>query len=177
MKINKPFDELKQIFNDEHSREKLISKKYLIDFKRNKVSNIKRITVENFLPTGVMKEESIMCTYMPDSKYRYRLKFVKTNEGLIKFKVKIPSIIGIVFIGGILGLRFINEHGLKGIFLGIFLFYLISLISKSFIANGIKRRIINQWEEVIDKKIFSNTSKEITSDETFELNNSKEDNS
>ena len=71
MIINKQFDELKQIFNDEQQTENLIAKKYLVNLKKKKIENIK------------IEENSINCTYSPDNKYSYKLKFVKTGEGLI----------------------------------------------------------------------------------------------
>jgi hypothetical protein len=136
MIINKQFDELKQIFNDEQQTENLIAKKYLVNLKKKKIENIK------------IEENSINCTYSPDNKYSYKLKFVKTGEGLIEFSVKIPSLVFLVLVGGLIGSRFIDEVGIIGIILGIGLFFMISLVFKSFVKNGIKNRIIKNWDEV-----------------------------
>ncbi len=139
MIINKQFDELKQIFNDEQQTENLIAKKYLVNLKKKKIENIK------------IEENSINCTYSPDNKYSYKLKFVKTGEGLIEFNVKIPSLVFLVLVGGLIGSRFIDEVGIIGIILGIGLFFMISLVFKSFVKNGIKNRIIKNWDEVNSK--------------------------
>lgn len=161
MIINKPFEELKQIFNDENLREKLISKKYLIDFKKRKITEI------NF------DKSQISCTYSPN-RYSYVLKFKKTNEGLINFSVRLPSLIVIILIGGIMGMRFIDDYGFVGVFLGIFLVFLISLLSKRFIANGIKKRIIKNWnntiktENKIDHQTTSNYNLTLNEEEILE---------
>ncbi len=148
MIINKPFEELKQIFNDEKLREKLISKKYLIDFKKIKITEIN------------IDESLISCNYSPDTRYSYILKFKKTNDGLIDFSVRLPSLIVVILIGGIMGLRFIDDYGIKGIFLGIFLLFLVSLLFKRFIANGVKSRIIKNWNNTIitENKIDAQTT-------------------
>jgi hypothetical protein len=139
MIINKQFDELKQIFNDAQQTENLIAKKYLVNLKKKKIENIK------------IEGNSINCTYSPDNKYSYKLKFVKTGEGLIEFSVKIPSLVYLVVVGGLIGSRFIDEVGIIGIILGIGLFFVISLVFKSFVKNGIKNRIIKNWDEVNSK--------------------------
>lgn len=136
MEINKSFDELKQIFSNEELAEKLIPKKNFLDLKNKKINSIK------------IEENSISCTYSIDSKYSYNLKFIKTDDGLITFSVNMPALVYLIPIGGFIGYRFMDDFGVIGIFLGIGLFFLISLIFKSSVKNGIKKRMIKRWNDV-----------------------------
>lgn len=136
MRLEKPFEELLRIFQN-GSAEDLISKSYLIDLKKNKVSGIQ------------IEENRISCTYSPDSKYTYRLMFERTEDGMTEFNVNMPSLYILVLVGGIIGLRFKDDFGLYGIAVGVIAFFGIAKLFKGILQNSIKSRIIARWAEFV----------------------------
>jgi len=54
----------------------------------------------------------------------------------------------IIIVGGLLGLRFINEFGWIGILIGVGVFYLATKILLAFVKEGIVERMNKRWDEV-----------------------------
>ena len=135
-KIEKSFDDLKIIFANEELAEKLISKKYIFDLHKKKIESI---TIE---------ENIIRCTYSPDSIYSFKLIFERNSINQIDFSLTNSSVILIIIVGGLLGLRFINEFGWIGILIGVGVFYLATKILLAFVKDGIVERMNKRWDEV-----------------------------
>ncbi|MCX6191399.1 MAG: hypothetical protein NT109_03870 [Flavobacteriia bacterium] len=135
-KIEKSFDDLKKIFANEELAEKLISKKYIFDLHKKKIESI---TIE---------ENIIRCTYSPDSRYSFKLIFERNTNNQIDFSLTNSSVILIIIVGGLLGLRFINEFGWIGILIGVGVFYLATKILLAFVKDGIVERMNKRWDEV-----------------------------
>ena len=135
-KIEKSFDDLKIIFANEELAEKLISKKYIFDLHKKKIESI---TIE---------ENIIRCTYSPDSRYSFKLIFERNTNNQIDFSLTNSSVILIIIVGGLLGLRFINEFGWIGILIGVGVFYLATKILLAFVKDGIVERMNKRWDEV-----------------------------
>ena len=135
-KIEKSFDDLKIIFANEELAEKLISKKYIFDFHKKKIEGIS------------IEENIIRCTYSPDSRYSFKLIFERNSINQIDFSLTNSSVILIIIVGGLLGVRFIREFGWVGILIGVGIFYLATKIMLAFVKDGIVERINKRWDEV-----------------------------
>ena len=100
MEIQRKFDDLRVYMGDQFKAEKLIAKKgFSMILPGKKVTNI-----------SIMDTE-IKCVYRIDSKYKYNLKFTKTQNGNIDFKLSFPSLFYLLVIGALLGFRFIDTMG------------------------------------------------------------------
>ena len=135
-KIEKSFDDLKKIFATKELAEKLISKKYIFDLHKNKIESIS------------IEENIIRCTYSPDSRYSFKLIFERNSINQIDFSLTNSSVILIIIVGGLLGVRFIREFGWVGILIGVGIFYLATKIMLAFVKEGIVERINERWDEV-----------------------------
>ena len=135
-KIEQSFDDLKKIFANEELAEKLISKKYIFDLNKKKIESIS------------IEENIIRCTYSPDSRYSFKLIFERNSINQIDFSLTNSSVILIIIVGGLLGLRFINEFGWIGILIGVGVFYLATKILLAFVKDGIVERMNKRWDEV-----------------------------
>jgi hypothetical protein len=129
-KIEKSFDDLKNIFANEELVEKLISKKYIFNLHKKKIESI---TIE---------ENIIQCTYSPDSIVKsYKLIFEKNTINQIDFTLKIPFGFFAIILITYLAIHNLIEFGWVGIFIGIGIYYLAILIYKYIVKQGIIDRI------------------------------------
>lgn len=139
MEIRKKFDDLVVIMNDPFKAEKLISKKFKLDLYakfNNKVTEI------------IIDEYEVKCSYNVDAFYKFNLKFKKTSDGYIDFSLSAPSLFYLIIIGGILGIRLIDNIGYIGIFIGVGVFALISYGYKSYLQQSIWNRINERWNQI-----------------------------
>ena len=138
MEIRQKFDDLIDIMNDPFKAEELISKKHKLDLYgkiNNKVSSI-FIDEDNGL---------IKCTYNLDGFYKFNLKFIRTIDGYVDFKLSAPSLIYLIIIGAILGFRLSSTMGYMGIVVGVGVFAIISYIYKLYLQKTIWTRINKRW--------------------------------
>jgi hypothetical protein len=144
MRIEKPFDQLKEVFNDPDKVVRLIDKKPMLElFKRtNIISEIK------------ISDNSITCDHNPGGKYTWNLVFNRTDDGCIEFESSVPFSQFLV-LGGLLifGRLFARGADFEGYFIGFLLLVLIYLLGK-YVFNGfnskkIAKRITERWDQVV----------------------------
>ena len=139
MEIQRKFDDLRFYMGDQFKAEKLIAKKgFSMILPGKKVTNI-----------SIMDTE-IKCVYRIDSKYKYNLKFTKTQNGNIDFKLSFPSLFYLLVIGALLGFRFIDTMGFFGVILGVLIFFIINLLIKNYLQSKVWYRINDNWKEIVD---------------------------
>jgi hypothetical protein len=124
---------------DQFKAEKLIAKKgFSTILSGNKVTDIS------------IGESEISCVYNLDRKYKYNLKFTKTHNGNIDFKLSFPSLIYLLLIGALIGFRFMDTMGFFGVILGVLIFYIINLLVKNYLQSKVWYRINDNWKEVVE---------------------------
>lgn len=139
MEIQRKFDDLRIYMGDQFKAEKLIAKKgFSTILPGNKVTDI------------TIGESEITCVYRIDSKYKYNLKFTKTQNGNIDFKLSFPSLFYLLLIGAFVGFRFMDNMGFFGVILGVLIFFIINLLLKNYLQSKVWYRINDNWKEIID---------------------------
>ncbi len=141
MIINKKFEILLEIMQTPGLARKLMGPKFKIP--AMDVVDIK------------CNDTEITCVYMPDSRYKFNFKFIKTDNGEIEFSVSQASSSWILVMGIIVGIFMFIKIGFFGLFFGLGLYLLFSFgyvyYYRYTVSERISKRIDNIKNEITAK--------------------------
>lgn len=137
MEIQRKFDDLRVYMGDQFKAEKLIAHKRISTLPGNKVRDI------------IIGENEVKCVYVT-GKFKYNLKFTKTEVGNIDFKLSLASMYYLLIMGALIGLRFIDDMGFWGVIVGVLIFYIINIIMVNYLQSKVWYRINDNWKEIVD---------------------------